>query len=73
MWRGDGKVLYYLDHNTLTAVGLTVNGNSLTVSPPSPLFNVNIEVNERRNRFVVTKDGERFLVIVRQEAKPARL
>ncbi len=70
MWRGDGRVLYYLDHKTLTAVELEVDGNTLTVSPPSPLFNVNIEDSERRNRFVVTKDGERFLVIVRQEAKP---
>jgi Tol biopolymer transport system component len=67
MWRGDGKMLYYLDHKVLTSVQVTPNGTGLTFGAPLPLFKVNIEDNERRNRFVVTKDGERFLVIVRAE------
>ena len=70
MWRGDGRALFYLDHKVLTAVEVTANGPDLTFGPPTPLFKVDIEDNERRNRFLVSKDGERFLVIVREEIKP---
>jgi dipeptidyl aminopeptidase/acylaminoacyl peptidase len=69
MWRGDGKALYYLDHKVLTSVEIIANGSSLSSGQPTALFKVNIEDNERRNRFLVTKDGERFLVIVREEIK----
>src|SRR5262249_13207873 len=65
MWRGDGKELYYLNNHTLTAVGITVNGNKLEPSAPEPLFTANFENEERRNRYVVSKDGKRFLIIVR--------
>jgi serine/threonine protein kinase len=69
MWRGDGKVLYYLDHKVLTSAEISANGATFNSGPPTPLFKVNIEDSERRNRFLVTKDGERFLVIVRDEIK----
>ena len=69
MWRGDGRVLYYLDNKVLTSVEVTASGSDLTFGNPTPLFKVNIEDSEHRNRFLVTKDGERFLFIVREENK----
>jgi hypothetical protein len=65
MWRGDGRELFYLDHHTLTAVQISVDGTRLTASVPESLFTANFEDEERRNRYVVTRDGQRFLVIVR--------
>jgi Tol biopolymer transport system component len=70
-WAGDGKTVYYLDHKILTAVELSIDGSQVTPSAPKPLFNVNIEDSEHRNRFLVTKDGQRFLVVVREESKSA--
>ena len=72
MWRGDGKELYYLAEKTLTSVEVNSSSTSIVCGPPRPLFKVNIEDNERRNRFAVTRDGERFLVIVKEEMKLAR-
>jgi serine/threonine protein kinase len=71
-WKGDGKSIYYLDHKILTEVELSFDGTKVTAGPPKALFNAKIEDSEHRNRFVVTKDGERFLVVVREESKPAR-
>jgi serine/threonine protein kinase len=66
MWRGDGSELFYLDQHTLTAVQINVSGTRLTVSTPQRLFTADFENEERRNRYVVTKDGQRFLIIVRE-------
>jgi hypothetical protein len=65
MWRGDGRELFYLDRHTLTAVQISVDGTRLTASVPERLFTANFEDEERRNRYAVTRDGQRFLVIVR--------
>lgn len=70
MWRGDGKMLYYLERKTLTAVEVNSRGGQFRTGTRTALFNVNIEDEEHRNRFLVTKDGERFLVIVKEEVKP---
>jgi eukaryotic-like serine/threonine-protein kinase len=64
-WRGDGKELFYLDGATLTAVDVNTEGASFYAGTPRPLFSVNIEAEERRNRYIATKDGQRFLVILR--------
>ena len=72
MWRGDGKELYYLSQKTLTSVDVNSSSTGIVCGPPKPLFKVNIEDEERRNRFAVTRDGERFLVIVKEEMKLAR-
>jgi hypothetical protein len=51
------------------SVAITTNGNGVVVGIPQPLFNADIEDEERRNRYVVTRDGQRFLVIVKEGAK----
>jgi Tol biopolymer transport system component len=64
-WRGDGKELFYLDGGTLTAVEVNTEGASFSAGAPRPLFSVNIEAEQRRNRYIATKDGQRFLVVLR--------
>jgi len=64
-WRGDGKELFYLDGNTLTAVEVNTDGLTFSAGAPKPLFSVNIEAEQRRNRYIATKDGQRFLVVLR--------
>ena len=68
MWRGDGEELFYLKGRTLMAVEIKRAAKGLSVGPTRTLFNVDIELEERRNRYVVTRDGQRFLVIVKDKA-----
>ncbi len=64
-WRGDGKELFYLEGNTLMRVPVESQGAAFSAGPASPLFSADIDKEERRNRYLVTKDGRRFLVIAR--------
>jgi eukaryotic-like serine/threonine-protein kinase len=67
-WRGDGQEIFYLNRKVLMAVDVKGTGATFTAGTPKQLFSVNIESEERRNRFVVTKDGQRFLFITVTEA-----
>jgi serine/threonine protein kinase len=64
-WRADGKELFFLDGNTLMAVEVNTEGSSFSAGTPRPLFSVNIEEEQRRNRYIATGDGQRFLVVLR--------
>jgi eukaryotic-like serine/threonine-protein kinase len=64
MWRSDGKELFYLDGRRLMSVQIETNGDRFVAAAPKPLFNVNVEDQERRNRYLVTRDGL-FLVILK--------
>jgi Tol biopolymer transport system component len=64
-WRGDGKELFFLDGNTLMAVEVNTEGASFSAGTPRPLFSVNITDEERRNRYLASRDGQRFLVVLR--------
>ena len=66
MWSADSKELFYLEGRTLMSVQI-LDGNRFAAEPPTTLFNVDVENEERRNRYLVTKDGL-FLVIVKTEA-----
>ncbi len=68
-WRGDGKEVFYLDQKTLMTVSVDINGSNVIVGEPVPLFNVEVEDGERKNRFAVTSDGQRLLVIVQEPVK----
>lgn len=62
-WRGDGKEIFYIKgKNTLMAMDVNTDGLAFSFGVPRPLFSVGLEADERRNRFVVTRDGQRFLV-----------
>jgi len=64
-WRADGKELFFLEGNTLMEVEVNTEGPSFSAGTPKPLFSVNIEEEQRRNRYIATKDGQRFLVVLR--------
>jgi serine/threonine protein kinase len=67
MWRADGKELFYLESGTLMSVQIETNGDRLTAREPRSLFKINVEDQERRNRYLVSKDG-RFLVVLKNKA-----
>jgi hypothetical protein len=66
-WRGDGKELFYLAANQdLMAVAIK-GGAIMNASPPTRLFGTAmstglINTSYTRNQYVVTADGQRFLV-----------
>lgn len=47
------------------AVEVNTDGASFSAGTPQPLFSVKIETEQRRNRYIATKDGQRFLVVLR--------
>ena len=65
-WRRDGRELFYITPDgTLMAVDVS-SGATLQVTRPTPLFKTPIpapgEMNTRRNHYVASPDGQRFLV-----------
>jgi hypothetical protein len=69
-WRRDGKELFFISHDTLMSVGIQLSGNTLMLGIPRPLFKVSLPSVRRRNDYVVTPDGQRFLVIVPEQGPP---
>ena len=67
MWRADGKELFYLENGKLMSVQIETNGDRLIAGEPRPLFKVNVEDQERRNRYLVSRDGL-FLVVLKSTA-----
>jgi Tol biopolymer transport system component len=61
-WRRDGKELFYVSGSTLMAVDVKADGASFEAGMPRPLFEVRLSTEPRRNHFVVSRDGQRFLV-----------
>jgi serine/threonine protein kinase/Tol biopolymer transport system component len=64
-WRGDGAELFYLaPDGALMAADVKRSGLALETSKPYALFNTGIRgmFVDRRNHYVVTQDGQRFLV-----------
>lgn len=73
-WRGDGKEIFYsaLD-DSIYSVPVQTNGSTLDIGLPVKLFlrRMQHEDNER-NRWVVTRDGQRFLMNVPLEDSTPR-
>ena len=73
MWRGDGQELFYISGSTIMAVAVTTDATSFQARTPVPLFEVPLPTEPRRNRYLVARDGQRFLVntpIKRQHGDP---
>lgn len=49
------------------------DGRTFSAAEPKALFSVNMEAEERRNRYVATTDGERFLVVALSGGSDERL
>src|SRR6185369_17040740 len=65
MWRADGRELFYLESGMMMSVPIETNGDRLIAGHPRPLFKINVEGQERRNRYLVSRDG-RFLVVLKK-------
>jgi Tol biopolymer transport system component len=61
-WRRDGKELFYLNGNKLMVVEVNGDGESFHAGIPKQLFETRLTPELRRNRYVVSSDGKRFLV-----------
>jgi eukaryotic-like serine/threonine-protein kinase len=62
-WRGDGKELFYLSGSTLMSVEVKDDGREFDAGLPKVLFDTVLTSNITRNRYVVTRDGQRFLMV----------
>ena len=72
-WRGDGKELFYASAETaekIMAVDIAVKNDAIQTGIPHPLFPVQLEQINLRNRWLVTPDGNKFLAVVVRERKP---
>jgi len=74
-WRRDGKELFYLGpDNKVMAVDVKTDPAQFEAGVPKPLFQVQLIGGGGvwRNRYVVSPDGQRFLMLVpAAEAKPS--
>lgn len=72
-WRGDGKELFFAsaEGTALLSVPIT-SGQSLEVGTPRKLFDVSLP-EMSRSQWVVTKDGQRFIVETRKDENVNRL
>ena len=61
-WRADGKELYYVRGTTIMAVEVKTDKQEFEAGQPKPLFE-RMMTNIRRNRFIASRDGQRFLVL----------
>jgi Tol biopolymer transport system component len=62
-WRGDGKELYFAKQNTLMAVDIKSTSSGLEHGTPRALFEAPFTWEVRRNRYVPSADGQRFLIV----------
>jgi Tol biopolymer transport system component len=65
-WRRDGKELFYLRGSTLMSVDIKSDGREFEAGLPNPLFDKMLP-GIARNRYVVSRDGQRFLIITPPE------
>jgi len=72
LWRGDGKELFYsttANPAKLMAVDIAVKNGAIHPGIPHALFALQSDAVVTRNRWVVTRDGQKFLTLVVQEQK----
>src|SRR5262249_17754130 len=63
MWRKDGRELFYLNGDTMMAVEGKGSGGRFDAGRPRALFKAQpVKTIGARNRYVVTPDGQRFLI-----------
>ena len=66
-WRGDGRELFYIQQNELMSVPVKGDAKGTAkefeAGTPSSLFQLQMTMLVRRNHYVVTRDGSRFLFL----------
>ncbi|MGE5412912.1 MAG: protein kinase domain-containing protein [Syntrophomonadaceae bacterium] len=67
-WSGDGKELFFRSADQKLMVVPVTTSAAFEAGTPKPMFPVHVETALARNRYVPSKDGQRFLLV----ATPAR-
>ena len=63
-WSRDGKELYFMNETKLEVVDVKATGSSFEAGIPKELFDVPVtNSGVRRNHYVATADGQRFLFV----------
>jgi Tol biopolymer transport system component/predicted Ser/Thr protein kinase len=62
-WRHDGKEIYFLSGSKFKAVDVRASGASFEAGIAKDLFEVQLDGTNRRNRYIATHDGQRFLFV----------
>jgi len=71
-WRRDGKELYFMNDTKLEAVDVKEAGSSLEAGIPKELFDAPVDAGAaRRNHYVATADGQRFLFVTATKSTDA--
>jgi Tol biopolymer transport system component/predicted Ser/Thr protein kinase len=65
-WARDGKEVFYMKENSFMAVKIRASASGLEPGKPVKLFEAPVRP-ERRNRFVASPDGQRFLIATTSE------
>ncbi|HTS58151.1 MAG TPA: protein kinase [Terriglobales bacterium] len=65
-WRRDGKELFFVSKDILMSVDIQIHGDALTAGIARELFQVPTPIGHR-NSYIVTPDGQRFLVVVPEQ------
>jgi len=66
-WRGDGRELYYSVHAVparIMAVDIAAKDHAIHAGTPRLLFQTVLQDSGARSRWVVTRDGQKFLAVV---------
>ncbi len=62
-WSADGKTIYFRSPDSkVMSVGVET-GSTFTAGVPQPLFGTLFQPGQRRNSFLVTGDGQKFLIL----------
>ena len=61
-WSGDGRELFFLAPGGIMTVAGIDTAAGFRVTPPKALFSTEIAQSGNNHPYVVTKDGQRFLV-----------
>ncbi|MGD1071230.1 MAG: hypothetical protein ABSB15_13900 [Bryobacteraceae bacterium] len=71
-WRRDGKELFFINDTKLNVVEVKTNGSAFEAGIPQELFDAPLVVGTtRRNRYVMTPDGQRFLFVTTPQSYDA--
>jgi|WetSurMetagenome_2_1015567.scaffolds.fasta_scaffold01676_4 eukaryotic-like serine/threonine-protein kinase len=62
-WSADGKTIYFQSLDSKIMSVSVDAGATFAAQVPEPLFSAPILPGQRRNSFLVTKDGQRFLIL----------
>jgi len=71
-WSGDGKELFYISGNRMMAVPIRLAAGNLEAGLPQQLFEANFSNIILRNRYVATRDGQKFLALIAKEEGKVR-